>query len=458
MNRRTLPILLLTFVNALGGTLLIPVLPFVVRDLGQADVVFALLIAAYPAAQFFAAPVLGSLADSRGRRPVLLLSQAGTLVSWLVFAAAYFVDGAVLVLGLIAVSRVVDGLTGGNASVAAAYIVDVTTEEERTRTYAVQGAVVGLALLVGPALGALANTTSIGFLGPALLAIAISGLALVWLALGLDESLAEEHRRSTADLNPFHQLNLLSRMRSITNAGVLQRLFLVQGFFILAFSSYTTIIVLLYADRLGLEPSETGLMLLSVGTFLIFHELVTLRFAQRLLGDSRVLSLGLVILPVALLLLTAPTTVATWLPISFLMNAGLALIMPTLQSAITKAADPTEEGEVQGITTSVSAAAAMVAPVAGGALYEVFGNTALVVFAGLAALAGITFATTRWPPAPADRAPGAELHHRGVQCLAQQRAGGHRSWGLQLHGGSHRHHGLAAHATSPRAEPDLAVE
>ena len=99
MNRRTLPIILLTFVNALGGTLLIPVLPFVVRDLGQADVVFALLIAVYPAAQFFAAPVLGSLADSRGRRPVLLLSQAGTLLSWLVFAAAYFLDGAGLVDG-----------------------------------------------------------------------------------------------------------------------------------------------------------------------------------------------------------------------------------------------------------------------------------------------------------------------------------------------------------------------
>ena len=75
--RAARPILMLTFVNAIGGTLLIPVLPFVVRDLGQSDFVFALLIAAYPAAQFFAAPILGSLADHRGRRPILLISQAG---------------------------------------------------------------------------------------------------------------------------------------------------------------------------------------------------------------------------------------------------------------------------------------------------------------------------------------------------------------------------------------------
>ena len=451
MNRRTLPIILLTFINALGGTLLIPVLPFVVRDLGQSDVVFAVLISAYPAAQFFAAPVLGALADSRGRRPVLLISQAGTLLSWLVFAGAYFVDGVGLVLGLIALSRVVDGLTGGNASVAAAYIVDVTDEEERTRTYAVQGAVTGLALLVGPALGALANTTSIGFLGPALLAIALSAAALVWLAIGLDESLAPENRRTDVDLNPFHQLDLIGRVRGITNAPVLQRLFGVQALFTLAFSSYTTIIVLLYADRLSLDPAQTGLMLLSVGVFLIFNEMVTLRFVQKTLGDSGTLSLGLVILPVALLLLTAPTTVAAWLPISFLMNAGLALIMPTLQSTITKAADPTEEGEVQGITTSVSALAATVAPLAGGALYEVFDIAALFVFAALAAAAGLTFAATR-RVLPRESVEGDEvvpdLAHHGIHGLAHQRAGLHRSWGLQLHGGQHRHHCLQAHAGS----------
>lgn len=449
VSRRTLPIILLTFVNAVGGTLLIPVLPFVVREEGQSDVIFAALISAYPAAQFFAAPVLGALADARGRRPVLLLSQAGTLASWAVFAAAYFVEGAGLVLGLIAVSRIVDGLTGGNASVAAAYIVDVTTEEERTQTYALQGAVTGLALLIGPAIGALANSTSIGFLGPALLAIALSTAALLWLAVGLEESLAEEDRRVDVDLNPLHQVDLLARVRRITNAGILQRLFGVQALFTLAFSSYTTIIVLLYADRLGLEPDQTGLMLLSVGGFLIFHELVTLRLVQRSLGDGGTLSLGLVILPVAMLLLTAPTTVAAWLPVSFLMNAGLALIMPTLQSTITKAADPTEEGEVQGITTSVSALAATVAPVAGGALYEVFDIVALVAFAGLAAAAGLMFVAARRSLEPSTAAAteaGRALAHRGVHCLAHHRGVGHRSWGLQLHGGSHRHHCLMAHA------------
>ena len=123
------PVLLLTFVNAVGGTLLIPVLPFVVRDLGYSDVVFSLLIAAYPAAQFFAAPILGGMADHYGRRPILLVSQAGTLASWVLFGVAYAFDGG-LALTLIAVSRIVDGLTGGNASVAAAYLADVIEPED----------------------------------------------------------------------------------------------------------------------------------------------------------------------------------------------------------------------------------------------------------------------------------------------------------------------------------------
>ena len=108
--------------------------------------------------------MLGSIADNRGRKPVLIASQAGTLLSWILFGAAWFVDGDTALL-FIAVSRIVDGLTGGNASVAAAYLADVTTAEERTRVFSLQGAVAGVALIIGPALGAFSAATSIGFLG-----------------------------------------------------------------------------------------------------------------------------------------------------------------------------------------------------------------------------------------------------------------------------------------------------
>lgn len=93
----------------------------------------------------------GSVGGLSGRRGVLLLSRAGPLLSWLIFAGGYSGEGAAAI-GLIALSRVVDGVTGGNASVAATYLVDVTTKEERVRVYAGQGAIVGGTLLIGPAI------------------------------------------------------------------------------------------------------------------------------------------------------------------------------------------------------------------------------------------------------------------------------------------------------------------
>lgn len=443
MNRAVRPILLLTFVNAIGGTLLIPVLPFIVRDVGQSDLVFALLIAAYPACQFFAAPIMGSWADRKGRRPVLLASQAGTLVSWIVFAAAYFVDGAGPVIGLIAASRIIDGLTGGNQSVAAAYIVDVTEEEERTRVYGIQGSVAGLALLVGPALGSVTAASSIGFLAPALIAIALSAVMTIWMFVSLDESLAPEDLQTGGDLNLFHQINLLGRMRHIQNSSILQRLFAVQALFTLALSAFTTILVLLYTDRLGLEPAETGLLLLSVGVFLIFNELVTLPAVQKVLGDVGTLTTGLTLLPVGLLLTRVPTSVAWFLLASFVLNVALALIMPTLQSAITTASDESEEGEVQGINTSVSAFGSTIAPVAAGVLYQGFGPDSIFWFAAASVAAGLMFATVRGSlGAGATVATSRSTRHGPVTALARHHGGSHRTWSLSHHRGHHISHGL----------------
>ncbi len=446
---------MLTFVNAVGGTLLIPVLPFVVRDVGQSDVTFAVLIAAYPACQFFAAPLLGAWADYRGRRGVLLLSQAGTLLSWLIFAGAYFVEGAAAVIGLIALSRVVDGVTGGNASVAAAYLVDVTTEEERVRVYAVQGAIVGGALLIGPAIGSISADTSLGFLGPAILATVLSALTLAWLAASLQESLAEENRRSEIDLNPLHQLNLLRRARTIINARALQRLFGVQALFTFGFSAYVTVVVLIYADRLQLGPSVVGFMLLASGAFLIVNEMFTVRVAERLLGATGTLILGLALVPVGLSLVRIPTSVPWFLAASFVFNAGIALVMPTLQSAITKAADDTEEGEVQGLNTSVSALASAIAPVAGGVIYETLGIDSVLVFAGICATALVAYVLSR--RTVEGRAREMEplrirlSEHGPIGALAHHRGGAHRLWGLHHHGRSHVHHGLL-HRPQPQLD------
>ncbi|MEM9522242.1 MAG: MFS transporter [Actinomycetota bacterium] len=450
------PILLLTFVNAIGGTLLIPVLPFVVRDLGQSDLVFSLLIAAYPAAQFFAAPILGSMADHYGRRPILLVSQAGTLASWGVFALAYaFTDSPGIAVGLLAVSRLVDGLTGGNASVAAAYLADTVPADARTAVFSMQGAVAGVALLMGPALGSASADTSIGFLGPAILAIALSLATLVWMASSLVESLDPDHRTPAFDANPLHQLNLIAKARTLTGRQTLVRLFTVQAAFTLAFSAYMTIVPLWYVDRLGISEAAVGLMMVATGVFLIFNEMVTLRFVERLRGDVGTLLTGLAILPIAFVLLRIPTTVVTFLPIAFVANIGMALVLPTLQSVVTQAADEAEEGQVQGINTSISALASAIAPIVAGVLYAgPGGSVTILVAAGAAAVAALVAgasapmlrAATGEPPTDA---ASAHRVHGPIHALASKVSGGQRSFCLRVNGDEHEHHGLRQRQPSP---------
>ncbi len=386
MNRKTFPIILLNLVNGIGFTLLIPVLPFIIRDLGYSDAIFGLLLAVYPASQFFASPLLGSLSDYYGRKPILLISQAGTLLSWIIFAAAYFTTGSLWPILIIAFSRVVDGITGGNQSVAHAYLADVTSDEERTKVFGVLGASMAVALMIGPAIGSFASAGSIGYLGAAILATVLSTMTLIAMYFMLDESLIPENRSRTLDLNPLHQLNLLGKIHHLTHERSLTRLFATRAVFNLVFGGYTTIVVLWLSDRLGLNQTEVGLMLLAVGVFMIFNELILLpRFEQRF-GDLGTLIIGFAIVPIGLLLISLPETVGLYLLLAWILNLGVALTFPTLQSVITKVADVRQEGEVQGIDTSIGALFSAGAPLLGGILYAQIGGDTFIVLAVLGAL------------------------------------------------------------------------
>ena len=104
---------MLMFVNTLGFTLLLPVLPFVIREYGQSDAVYGLLLSLYAIFVFVGSPILGNLSDKYGRKPILIISQAGTLASWVVFGLAWFMDGSTWPILIIAFSRITDGITGG---------------------------------------------------------------------------------------------------------------------------------------------------------------------------------------------------------------------------------------------------------------------------------------------------------------------------------------------------------
>jgi MFS family permease len=206
-NQRLAAILLVVFIDLLGFSLILPLLPYYADKYGASGTVTGLLVASYAVMQLIGAPILGRLSDRYGRRPILLLSVAGTSAGFFLLALAdpigRLLAGALapsaasaFVIVVLFASRMLDGLTGGNLSVAQAYITDVTDERNRSKGLGMIGAAFGLGFIIGPAVGGLLSRW-----GYAVPAYAAAGLTLVNLSLiyaWLPESLSEARRAEIA--------------------------------------------------------------------------------------------------------------------------------------------------------------------------------------------------------------------------------------------------------------------
>jgi DHA1 family tetracycline resistance protein-like MFS transporter len=176
-----LTIFIVVFIDLLGFGLILPLLPYYAETFDASSTVVGLLVASYSAAQLVGAPLLGRLSDRLGRRPILLVSILGTGLGFVLLGIAN-------TLWLLFASRLLDGLTGGNVSVARAYITDVTDEENRARGMGLIGAAFGLGFVIGPAMGGLLSTGE-RYALPAFVAAGLSLFNLLAVYVWLPESL-----------------------------------------------------------------------------------------------------------------------------------------------------------------------------------------------------------------------------------------------------------------------------
>ncbi|OLB63620.1 MAG: hypothetical protein AUI11_00660 [Acidobacteria bacterium 13_2_20CM_2_66_4] len=197
MTRPLLIIFLTIFVNLVGFGIIIPLLPFYAQTFGASPTVIGLLFAVFSLCQLAAAPALGDISDHHGRRPVLVFSLLGTVISFVMLAVAHSV-------AMLFAARIVDGLSGGNISTARAYVADVTEPKDRARAYGLIGAAFGLGFILGPALsGVLAK---ISYTAPIWAAAAVTLVATVMAWAWLPETV---HRAHAGTGNPFRYLPAL---------------------------------------------------------------------------------------------------------------------------------------------------------------------------------------------------------------------------------------------------------
>lgn len=409
------PVLVVNFIGALGFSIVMPFLVFLVIDFGGNAVVYGFVGATYSTFQFFGAPLLGRWSDTYGRRRILLLSQAGTLIAWLLFVVALLVPRLevfrassgplgefVLTAPLLVlfVARAVDGLTGGNISVANAYASDVSTKETRSANFGRMGVSFNLGMVIGPALAGVLGATRYGEMIPVLLAVAISSLALVVIYFRLPESNRRAQRGPVEGLSASRTLGAEPRDCELSRQCPKRRrrrllaeptlFFVVTVFFIvmLGFNLFYASFPMHAARSLGFDAMTIGVFFAILsGTLVVVEGPVLTWLSPRSSETTRIVG-GLLVLAAGFVVFWAArgwTVYAAALLFAF----GNGVAWPSLTSFLAGLVDDSIQGSVQGLASSAGSLASIIGLLAGGVIYERFHSVTFLLSASLILLASL---------------------------------------------------------------------
>lgn len=342
------------FLDIFGIGVIVPVLPKLVEELQGGNVQAAAhsvgwLGALYALMQFVFSPVLGSLSDRFGRRPVILASLFGSGIDYLVLAWAP-------TIGWLYLARIVSGITAANFSAASAYIADVTPPEKRAAGFGMIGAAFGLGFIAGPAIGGLLGEQ--GLRVPFLVAAGITLLNWLYGAFVLPESLAPENRRpfTWASAHPVKALAALSRWPLVLGLAGTHFLTMVAG------NIYQCLWVLYTGNRYCWNSKQVGLSLALVGVMAAIVQGGLAGRVLKIIGERRGVYFGLLAMTLAMACYGAAPQ--GWMVYFIIIIGSLAGIgSPATQSIISQSVPADEQGAVQGALNSITSVSGIVAPI-----------------------------------------------------------------------------------------------
>jgi len=405
------PILSVNFVGTLGFSIVMPFLVFLVIKFGGNAFLYGIMGATYSAFQLIGAPILGKWSDIYGRKKILLLSQIGTLVSWLIFLAAMYlpldsilnINSGILgtftlTLPLLTLffSRALDGLTGGNVSVANAYLADITENDKRSENFGKMSISANLGFIIGPALAGLLGATALGETLPILAALLISVIATIIIAAMLKESkpktiendpekatvrkMLGQEQKECYKIDCKYKISFLDLLRLKNVFYLLTIYFLVfLGFnlFYIAFPIYAV-------KSLNWDLYDTGIFFAFLSFVMVIVQGPVLSRASKIFSDGVLVFVGNLILAASFLFYMAEANGFIYFG-SVLLALGNGLMWPSLLSIISKSTDQNYQGRIQGIASSCGSLASIIGLLVGGIFYEQLGAniflfTAIVIF------------------------------------------------------------------------------
>lgn len=364
-----LPIFLIVLVDILGLTIILPLLPFYAERLGATAQEATLLVSTYAVCQLVAGPLLGRMSDRTGRKPLLLVSQVGTFVGFLLLANAW-------ALWVVFVSRIIDGLTAGNLSLAQAYIADVTAPKDRARSFAVIGIAFGAGFLVGPGISGFLS--QYGYHWPIYAAAALSLASIAGTALLLPKNPPHPEGAAPAEAPAGpggERLSIVAwnqyaqYFRRPALSGLLLQFFA----FTFAFASFTAGFALFAERRLTFRghpfgPKEVGYFFAYAGFLGIILQGGLIGRLVRRFGEPALVRAGFLAATAGYALLAAAASLPLLLLAATVSAFGNGVLRPTLTSLITQRVSRREQGTVLGLNQSLLSVSQIAAPALAGFL------------------------------------------------------------------------------------------
>ena len=380
-------------VDVLGLSIIIPLLPFYAEHFGASATVVGTLVSSFAFCQLIAGPILGKLSDRMGRKPLLIISQIGTCIGFLILAGAQS-------LWMVFLSRIIDGATAGNLSLAQAYIADVTKPEERTKSFAVIGIAFGIGFLIGPALSGWLSHYSYTY--PILVAAALSAGSVICTATLLPSVEPHTLNQSGPGGKRLGVLDWRTYGQYFTRPE-LGPLLLQFFFFAFSFSMFVNGFALFSERRFTwhgkpFDAMQVGFILAWVGFLSIILQGGLIGKLVKRFGELSLVRSGFLVTAVTSFWLARVDSIGELLANTGVSSYGSGVVRPAVTALITQKASKQEQGVVLGLTQSLTSVSAIIAPVVAGALIDRGWLAAWAIGVGLVALCGM-IAAYRYKPA-----------------------------------------------------------
>ena len=403
------PILLVNFVGTLGFSIVLPFLVFVVMKFGGNAIVYGLLAATYPAFQLIGSPILGKWSDTYGRKKILLLSNVGTSIGWLLFLFALFLPSnhfnihivflgnfiIIIPLLVLFLARAIDGITGGNISIANAYLADLSSDSTRSKNFGKMAISSNLGFIIGPALAGILGGTTYGAVLPVLAALILSLLTIVVIVILLRESKLSSEKilfqEQETIRKAFSQecrecyLNTNAKKPKFQDVLKLKHIsFLLVLYFLifLGFNIYYATFPTHAANDLKWSVRQLGIFYAVLSGIMVFIQGPVLRKALKKFPEEKLVIIGSIILGTNFILFVSNNIVLIGGAI-VLFAVGNGLMWPSFMSTLSRYAGPKLQGSVQGVAGSAGGLASILGLIFGGFLYSSIGAATFLISAGV---------------------------------------------------------------------------